>query len=179
MFTNEQASRSVTFFGNEEQDKRSDVTRNYAGRSTAVFATNKCAFPTASRELSYTVFIKRTFVVRPLHRLFFALQSYRCRELSHTVFIKRTFVIFPRIKTAPEDSVSSGVFAIKAARRCCPAVSKILCSGDAVIDYAQSRLRSADITACDDIFAHNMHQLDVIRIGCLVYVPVGKRKIRL
>ncbi len=30
----------MTFFGNEEQDKRADVTRRCAGRSIAVFATN-------------------------------------------------------------------------------------------------------------------------------------------
>ncbi len=29
----------MTFFGEEEQDKRADVTRYHAGRSTAVFAT--------------------------------------------------------------------------------------------------------------------------------------------
>ena len=34
------APTRVTFFGNEEQDRRADVTRHYAGRSKAVFATN-------------------------------------------------------------------------------------------------------------------------------------------
>ena len=40
MFTNEQVNRSVTFFGSKEQEKRADVTRHYAGRSLAVFATS-------------------------------------------------------------------------------------------------------------------------------------------
>ena len=38
-FTSEQQRRSVTFFGEEEQDKRADVTRYHAGRSLVVFAT--------------------------------------------------------------------------------------------------------------------------------------------
>ena len=37
-FTSEQQRRGVTFFGEEEQDKRADVTRYHAGRSLAVFA---------------------------------------------------------------------------------------------------------------------------------------------
>ena len=38
-FTSEQQRRGVTFFGEEEQDKRADVTRYHAGRSLAIFAT--------------------------------------------------------------------------------------------------------------------------------------------
>ena len=37
-FTSEQQRRGVTFFGEEEQDKRADVTRRSAGLSLAVFA---------------------------------------------------------------------------------------------------------------------------------------------
>ena len=37
-FTSEQQRRGVTFFGEEEQDKRADVTRRSAGRSLAVIA---------------------------------------------------------------------------------------------------------------------------------------------
>ena len=40
-FTSEQQRRGVTFFGEEEQDKRADVTRRSAGRSLAVFATTR------------------------------------------------------------------------------------------------------------------------------------------
>ena len=45
----EQQRRSVTFFGEEEQDKRADVTRYHAGRSLAVFATTRCAFPASGK----------------------------------------------------------------------------------------------------------------------------------
>ena len=38
-FISEQQRRGVPFFGEEEQDKRADVTRYHAGRSLAVFAT--------------------------------------------------------------------------------------------------------------------------------------------
>ena len=46
-FTSEQQRRGVTFFGEEEQGKRADVTRYHAGRSLAVFAPTRCAFPTS------------------------------------------------------------------------------------------------------------------------------------
>ena len=39
---------SVTFFGEEEQDKRADVARRSAGRSKAVFATTSYAFSSSS-----------------------------------------------------------------------------------------------------------------------------------
>ena len=35
--------------GEEEQDKRTDVTRYHAGRSLAVFAPTRCAFPTSGK----------------------------------------------------------------------------------------------------------------------------------
>ena len=40
-FTSEQQRRSVAFFGDEEQEKRADVTRCCAGRSLAIFATTR------------------------------------------------------------------------------------------------------------------------------------------
>ena len=48
-FTSEQQRRGVTFFGEEEQDKRADVTRRSAGRSLAVIAPTRCAFPTREK----------------------------------------------------------------------------------------------------------------------------------
>ena len=48
-FTSEQQRRGVTFFGEEEQDKRADVTRYHAGRSKAVFVTTRARLQANSR----------------------------------------------------------------------------------------------------------------------------------